>query len=95
MVQEQQPLRGNSGVSDQLVHLFGNVSSPAIATFGMRKAAKDGEEEFGKEAKEFVYNDFYVDDGLPSRPTDQMTIELLKNTQAMLATSRLRLHMAV
>ena len=53
-----------------LVHLFGNVSSPAIATYGMRKTAEDGEEEFGSAAKEFVYNDFYVDDGLTSRPTD-------------------------
>ena len=78
-----------------LVHLFGNASSPTVATFGMRKTAEDGEEEFGSAAKDFVYNDFYVDDGLTSRPTDQETIELLKNTQAMLATTRLRLHKAV
>ena len=78
-----------------LVHLFGNASSPAVATFGMRKTAEDGEEGFGSAAKEFVYNDFYVDDGLTSRPTDQETIELLKNMQAMLATARLRLHKAV
>ena len=78
-----------------LVHLFGNVSSPAIATYGMRRTAEDGEEEFGSAAKEFIYNDFYVDDGLTSRPTDQETIELLKNTQAILASARLRLHKAV
>jgi len=78
-----------------LVHLFGNASSPAVATFGMRKTAEDGGEEFGSAAKEFVYNDFYVDDGLISRPTDQETIELLKNTQAMLATAWLRLHKAI
>ena len=78
-----------------LVHLFRNVSSPAIATYGMRRTAEDGEEEFGSAAKEFVYNDFYVDDGLTSRPTDQETIELLKNTQAILASARLRLHKAV
>lgn len=78
-----------------LVHLFGNVSSPAIATFGMRKTAEDGEEKFGTAAKEFVCNDFYVDDGLTSRATDRETIELLKNTQAMLATAQLRLHKVV
>ena len=78
-----------------VVHLFGNVSSPAVATFGMRRTAEDGEEKFGLEAKEFVCNDFYVDDGLTSRPTDQETVELLRNTQAMLATARLRLHKVV
>ena len=78
-----------------LVHLFGNVSSPAIATFAMRKTAEDGEEEYGLSAKEFVNNDFYVDDGLTSRPTDEETVELLQNTQAMLATAQLRLHKAV
>ena len=78
-----------------LVHLFGNVSSPAVATFGMRKTAEDGEEEYGLSAKEFVYNDFYVDDGLTSCPTDKETLELLQNTQAMLATAQLRLHKAV
>ena len=78
-----------------LVHLFGNISSPAIATYGMRKTAEDGEERYGSAAKEFVCNDFYVDDGLTSRPTDQETTDLLKNTQAMLATSGLRLHKVV
>ena len=50
------------------VHLFGNVSSPSIATFGLRKTAEEEEMEFGSVAKNFVYNDFYVDDGLTSQP---------------------------
>lgn len=29
------------------VHLFGAASSPGCANFGLRKAADDGEEEFG------------------------------------------------
>ena len=37
------------------VHLFGNGPSPAVATFGLRNTAADGEEEFGKEASEFVH----------------------------------------
>lgn len=45
------------------VHLFGNGPSPAVATFGLRKTAADGEEEFGEEAKKFVCRNFYVDDG--------------------------------
>ena len=48
------------------VHLFGAVSSPACANFALKRAAEDGEEEFGKRASEFLRNDFYVDDGLTS-----------------------------
>ena len=33
------------------VHLFGNGPSPAIATFGMRKTAEDGEEGYGSKVK--------------------------------------------
>lgn len=74
------------------VHLFGNTCSPAIATYGLRKTAEDGEERFGKAAKEFVRNDFYVDDGITSRESEEEVITLMKNTQAMLATANLRLH---
>ena len=74
------------------VHTFGNTSSPAIATFGLRKTAEVGEPEFGSDAKEFVDNDFYVDDGLKSMPNSQQAIDLLQCTQAMLATANLRLH---
>ena len=35
------------------VHLFGAVSSPACANFALKRAAEDGEEEFGKSASEF------------------------------------------
>ena len=74
------------------VHLFGNTSSPAVATFGLRKTAKVGEESFGKSAKEFVHNDFYVDDGLTSRSTVEEVVDLMMNTQAMLSTTNIRLH---
>ncbi len=74
------------------VHLFGNASSPSVAMFGLRKTADDGEEEFGHAAKEFVKNDFYVDDGLTSCSTSEEAIHLVKNTQSMLATANLRLH---
>ena len=51
------------------VHLFGNGPSPAIATFGLRKTLDDGEERYGKETRDFVHRNFYVNDGLTSRPT--------------------------
>ena len=74
------------------VHLFGNTSSPAVAMFGLQKTADDGEEKFGHTAKDFVKNDFYVDDGLTSCSTSEEAINLIKNTQSMLATANIRLH---
>ena len=74
------------------VHIFGNTSSPAVATFGLRKTAQVGEPMFGSDAREFVENDFYVDDGLKSVASSQQAIDLLQRTQAMLATGNLRLH---
>ena len=74
------------------VHLFGNTSSPAVATFGLRKTAEVEEAKFGTDAKEFVDNDFYVDEGLKSTPTTKEAVDLLKRTQAMLATANLRLY---
>ncbi|KAJ8369536.1 hypothetical protein SKAU_G00095640 [Synaphobranchus kaupii] len=74
------------------VHVFGNRPSPAIATYGLRRAALHGEEEFGGNVKQFVHRDFYVDDGLKSLPSATEAINLLKAAQDMLAISNLRLH---
>lgn len=74
------------------VHVFGNSPSPAVAIYGLRQAAREGEKEYGVDAREFVERDFYVDDGLKSLPTAAAAIDLLKRTQEMLACSNLRLH---
>ena len=36
------------------VHLFGAISSPECANFGLKQAANDGEAEFGTDAANFV-----------------------------------------
>lgn len=77
------------------VHLFGNGPSPAVATFGLRKTAADGEEKFVKAASNFVHRNFYVDDGLASLPTAKQAIDLVTTAQTMLATANLRLHKVV
>lgn len=74
------------------VNVFGNTSSPAVANHGLRKTAGVGEAEFGSDAKTFVHSNFYVDDGLHSAPDPGSAIDLLRRTQAMLATANLRLH---
>ena len=79
------------------VHLFGNGPSPAVTTYGLRRMAVDGEEEYAEEAKNFIYIccNFYVDDGLALLPTTQGAINLVKGAQATLATAKLRLHKVV
>eukprot|EP00079_Xenopus_tropicalis_P036616 XP_017950387.1 PREDICTED: uncharacterized protein LOC101733460 [Xenopus tropicalis] len=74
------------------VHVFGNSPSPAVATYGLRRTACEGENEYGADAQHFVERDFYVDDGLKSLPTDEEAIDLLKRTQSMLSEANLRLH---
>ncbi|KAM4036393.1 uncharacterized protein ACNLHF_015326 [Anomaloglossus baeobatrachus] len=74
------------------VHVFGNSPSPAVATYGLRRTALEGESEYGTDARDFVEKDFYVDDGLKSLPTEEEAIDLLKRTQGMLSQAKLRLH---
>ncbi len=74
------------------VHVFGNNPFPAVAIYCLRRAALEGEEKFGQDARQFVEQDFYMDDGLKSLPSPEMAINLLKRTQDMLAGSNLKLH---
>ena len=77
------------------VHLFGNGPSPAVATFGLRKTALEGAEEYGEEVKGFIDRNLYVDDGLASRSTAEEAIELIANAQDVLASSNRRLHKVI
>ncbi|XP_076832060.1 uncharacterized protein LOC143477359 [Brachyhypopomus gauderio] len=74
------------------VHVFGNSPSPAVAIYGLRKAALFGEKEHGAEAKQFIMRNFYVDDGLSSFPSEGEAISVLKSTKVMLAESSIKLH---
>lgn len=48
------------------VHVFENSPSPAVATYGLRKSAEEGENDFGSDVCDFK-TDFYVDDVLRSQ----------------------------
>ena len=74
------------------VHLFGAVSSPGCANFGMNLVADDGEEQFGKPAADFVRHNFYVDDGLTSVSTEAEGKELVRNTVKLCESKGLHLH---
>lgn len=74
------------------VHAFGNSPSPAVAIYGLRKAAHQEGKDQDSEVQQFVECDFYVDDGLKSLPTVEAAVSLLKRTQTILAKSNVRLH---
>ncbi|KAL3968170.1 collagen beta-1,O-galactosyltransferase [Sarotherodon galilaeus] len=58
----------------------------------LRRAAKEGEQQYGSDTRHFVEREFYVDDGLVSTSTEEEAISLLQRTQASLSESNLRLH---
>nr|XP_054592946.1 uncharacterized protein LOC129159777 [Nothobranchius furzeri] len=74
------------------VHVFGNLTSPAVSIYGLRKAIRAGSKDYGADTVKFVERHFYVDDGLISVPSPAEAIDLLQRTQASLAESNLRLH---
>jgi hypothetical protein len=51
-----------------------HVSPKLLATYGLREAVKNSEEDI----REFVNKHFYVDDALTSLPTADMAVSLLK-----------------
>ena len=77
------------------VHVFGNCPSPAVAIYGLKRTAMEGEQDYGPEVRNFVHRHFYVDDGLESFNNTEDAIRVLKGAQDMLAQSNLRLHKIV
>lgn len=63
------------------VHVFGNRPSPSIAMYGLQCIGQLSAETHGREVRDFIVNDFYVDEGLKSCPTEQEAIELISKTQ--------------
>jgi hypothetical protein len=67
------------------VHVFGNHPAPAVANFGLPKAAKASEHEFTKDVKECVSSNVYVDDRILSIPSQEEATDLMQRTQESLA----------
>ncbi|XP_069133524.1 uncharacterized protein [Argopecten irradians] len=75
-----------------LAHVFGNSPSPAVATFALHKAVEKADGDI----RNFVMNDFYVDDALTSGPDASRVTALLKRTQSVLQNNgNIRLHKVV
>ena len=73
------------------VHLFGAVSSPSCAIFGLQQLARDYAEEY-PDAAAFVLNNFYVDDGLISVSTPDEAIRLMEDATSLTSKGNLLLH---
>ena len=74
------------------VHLFCAASSPGCANYGFKKAADDGEKEFGTSAADFMRRVCYVDDGLKSVKDVDTAIELIHKTKGTFSKAGLKLH---
>ena len=72
-------------------HLFGAISSPACATFGLRHITREFP-EYGQDVVDFVSHDFYVDDGLKSVYDEKAAISLVGRTLALCRERGVRLH---
>ncbi len=73
------------------VHLFGAVSSPGCANYGLRYLANEYSQSHTLGAQ-FITRDFYVDDGVTSAETVEKAIQLTKEARELCAKGGLRLH---
>lgn len=60
------------------VHIFGNGPSPAVATYGLQRAIREGAQEYGADNVNFMERHFYVDDCLISIPSEAEAVDLLQ-----------------
>lgn len=70
------------------VHVFGNSPSPAVATYGLRRASED-QEKRDNTTKHLVERHLYVDDRLVSLPSSTEVISVIQKAQETLASSNL------
>ena len=76
------------------VHLFGAVSSPGCANFGLQYIGANSKQTFPA-SSDFLRDDFYVDDGLHASDSPETAIEVLKGAIDVCADKGLRLHKIV
>ena len=72
------------------VHIFGNCSSPALASLGLRFAVDRSSNL--EHVWSFVNEQFYVDDGLSCAGSVEDAVRVLKDTVDALSKSNIRLH---
>lgn len=73
------------------VHLFGAVSSPGCANYGLKYLAKENSLSHPV-GSQFITRDFYVDDGVTSTDTVEKAIQLAHEAREICAKGGPRLH---
>ena len=73
------------------VHLFGAVSSPGCANYGLKQLAKEHSHTHPL-GSQFIARDFYVDDGIISVESVEKAIQIAKEARELCAKGGLRLH---
>ncbi|XP_060799417.1 uncharacterized protein LOC132901020 [Neoarius graeffei] len=66
-----------------LVHIFGAVSSPSIATYALQRTATDYESCFSPQVAETIRHNFYVDDCARSVAKESDAIQLVRDLTAL------------
>ena len=72
------------------VHLFGAVSSPGCANYGLKQHAKE-QSHTHQLGSQFIARDFYVDDGIISVESAEKAIQIAKEARELCAMGGLRL----
>lgn len=72
------------------VHIFGNTSSPSLASLGLRYAVQGLVDS--DHVKEFVNEQFYVDDGLSCADTKDDAVKVMRDTISAFSGYNIRLH---
>lgn len=73
------------------VHLFGAVSSPGCANYGLKHLTKEHSISHPV-GSQFVTRDFYVDDGVASTDTVEKIVQLAQKAREICSKGGLRLH---
>ena len=73
------------------VHFFGKADSPCIAAWALHQSAADSKAAFGEKIREIVKKNFYVDDGLFSKPSTEQAVYSSLQLMRMLRKGNFRL----
>ncbi|XP_077974180.1 uncharacterized protein LOC120329794 [Styela clava] len=65
--------------------LFGTICSPSCANFALKRTAEDNKEDFSESTVTAVYDAFYVDDFLDSKPNAEEAIDHVKNVRNLVS----------
>jgi hypothetical protein len=78
-------------VFKMLVHIFGATSSPCCASYALRRAAIDSEEQFDAKTVTIAKRNFYVDDMLASVPSIDEATRVVTQLREMLKLAHFNL----